>query len=373
MTLPTHINHTIRKAAMRIRERFRPVETPPGATFLGGSQVTTFHQRTEDVNNGRSRPNSPCRMVKTWLKPYEVPTSHGTDWYGYPAGYYSVLVEQMVDLQRDKYLRSLQKEVNQKMIGLQERWSSINFFAELGDIGGMIKSLEKYRYVDYQFGFQPFFNDLREISGRLNTSISSINRQLQTYAKPIPMSFSRNFYFGDFRENFGFYGGDAHRITYGGNGRCSFNGTVRIELPIFQRYNVDTMLWLDQIGFHPDLATAWEATPFSWMVDWFLPIGESLTNRSASWLNPDIFLDGSYSTTFTANVESYTNFSNFYGKVTERGHLINEAITTGYIREPLVNSQLTIKQKPIRLSLGLDSIGKIALLSDIFGPTKSRR
>lgn len=222
-------------------------------------------------------------------------------------------------------------------------------------------------------GSNRFFDDLREITGRLNTSIDAINAKLAAYSKPQTIRETRRFYFGDSHDSFGFYGGDSHRLVWGANAKITFKGTVRVELPIFSRYTADTMAWLDQVGFHPDLATLWEATPFSWMVDWFLPIGEQLEFMSGSgWLKPDIFLDGSFSTTYAADIKSYTNFDNFYGEVTDPGQPMNEAIVTGYIREPLTNSPLIVKRPKLKLGLGLDKIGKVALLSDIFGPTKVR-
>jgi len=44
--------------------------------------------------------------------------------------------------------------------------------------------------------------------------------------------------------------------------------------------------WLDRLGIHPDIATIYDLVPFSFAVDYFLPIGEFLTNTfQRGWVN----------------------------------------------------------------------------------------
>ena len=47
---------------------------------------------------------------------------------------------------------------------------------------------------------------------------------------------------------------------------------------------------LDWLGFHPDLATAWDLIPFSFVIDYLLPIGDYLESfRSGGWVKTAYF------------------------------------------------------------------------------------
>jgi len=49
---------------------------------------------------------------------------------------------------------------------------------------------------------------------------------------------------------------------------------------------------LDRIGFHPDVATLWELVPFSFVVDYILPIGKFLEGlRRGGWVKA-VYFDG---------------------------------------------------------------------------------
>jgi len=66
--------------------------------------------------------------------------------------------------------------------------------------------------------------------------------------------------------------------------------SVQIELSRSGNYTLSgiqkSLQWLDRLGFHPDLATAYDLVPLSFAVDYFLPIGEFLTNLfQRGWVN----------------------------------------------------------------------------------------
>jgi hypothetical protein len=49
-------------------------------------------------------------------------------------------------------------------------------------------------------------------------------------------------------------------------------------------------LALDWLGFHPDLATAWDLVPLSFVVDYLLPIGDFLESfRQGGWVKVMLF------------------------------------------------------------------------------------
>jgi len=52
----------------------------------------------------------------------------------------------------------------------------------------------------------------------------------------------------------------------------------------------ESLSWLDRLGFHPDIATAYDLVPFSFVLDYFLPIGKFLTDTfQRGWVNSIYF------------------------------------------------------------------------------------
>jgi hypothetical protein len=86
--------------------------------------------------------------------------------------------------------------------------------------------------------------------------------------------------------------------TYGGfpSGRLTTRVETRCKIGL--RYSLDSRLrsFLAQTGFTSPLNLAWEVLPYSFVVDWFLPIGPYLETLSA-W-DGLVFLDG-FETQFT--------------------------------------------------------------------------
>lgn len=358
----------------RVKNKFIPSDNDMIGSYVMGQGFNITHLEVQDVNNRSSRPQSPCDMVKTWTSPQKNLFLDGTRYYiNYNASDISEDVRLLARQKMSDFTSYARSVILEKELGLSKRFSSINFFLELGDVSGMIKSLDKYRYVDYQFGISPMIGDIKNIHNALSTSIAAINSRLDAYAKPVPFRLARTYHTGASKlVSEWSYRNLGRTVNYDGNFKCAFNGTVKVELPLLSRYNRDYTIWLDQIGFHPDLATVYEAIPFSWMVDWFVPVGDYLESLSSSWLNPSIYFDGSFSCTYTASTTVRllpVLFPREQDPVPKQ--LCSESTTTGYICTPLTKFSLTAKRPEIKLGLGLDSLGKTALLSDIFGPTKA--
>lgn len=361
----------------RIKTDFIDLYHWPSQTSVPVRHAVGFSKMI-DVNNGKSRPESPCDMVKARMFPPEAPPMmingdrrHTTL---IEASFYADTFRSEVLTKVGEHEKSLVNRVESKKLALTKRFSSINFFAELTDVSTLIKSLDRFRYVDYQFGISPVIDDIKNISNGLTTSISSINARLAAYKKPTPISESFNSTYlvqlpkGFTNESSGIVSGF---ITI----KSRFKGLFDVELPLLSRYNQDYMLWLDNIGFHPDLSTVYEATPFSWLIDWFLPIGPYLESFNKSWLNPTINFTGSISSTYTF---SGSLVSDDFGSVftDPKHHLPHQTIQefegSGYIRTPVSQKILgSGMPRVLKLGLGLDSLSKIALLSDIFGPTSA--
>lgn len=58
-------------------------------------------------------------------------------------------------------------------------------------------------------------------------------------------------------------------------------GTITVRGHVFQHYDWDTVAQLSGVGVNP-LATAWELIPYSFVVDWFVNVGDYITRKSAA-------------------------------------------------------------------------------------------
>lgn len=71
-------------------------------------------------------------------------------------------------------------------------------------------------------------------------------------------------------------------------------GSCLISLKAYAFYRVsdETQVWLSSLGLLNPLEIAWELTPFSFVVDWFIPVGDWLTGLTAA--TGMTFIDGGY-------------------------------------------------------------------------------
>jgi len=92
---------------------------------------------------------------------------------------------------------------------------------------------------------------------------------------------------------------------------CSGYWTHRI--PLLDSFAFLTSV-LDKGGLHFDLATVWNAVPFSWLVDWIVPIGDALEANRQPWTEIEPIVTGvytwqiDYEVRFPANSASLTAF-----------------------------------------------------------------
>lgn len=66
-------------------------------------------------------------------------------------------------------------------------------------------------------------------------------------------------------------------------------GYVTVTCPALDAALDNVKIALDVIGFHPDILAGYDAMRFSWLLDWFLPVGdflEQFTDRR--WIRPTI-------------------------------------------------------------------------------------
>lgn len=160
------------------------------------------------------------------------------------------------------------------------QFSVIQAIAELDDTLAMfskkfIQSLFSFEgLAAFQYGIVPFYNDILAI----NSIVQRVNSGFADLSYEYSDTYQVNYTTPDVESAVGTW-------TVHLQGTVSPPGGTLPEL-------------LDVVGFHPDLATAWDLVPLSFVVNWFLPIGdwlESICNRG--WVNTAQF-SGWYSTKF---------------------------------------------------------------------------
>lgn len=159
--------------------------------------------------------------------------------------------------------------LNRNKLLSSSQFGLLQAIAELDDTLGIfaIKFWRNLSYGSITWGILPLVSEFQALAQQANNLSKRARDNFQPYEDeftselPSTMSFSS--------------GGYSYDYQVSGSCTQRLSGTVTIpELPILEFY--------DRIGFHPDVATAWDLVPFSFVVDYLLPIGdylESISNR----------------------------------------------------------------------------------------------
>jgi len=141
-----------------------------------------------------------------------------------------------------------------------------------GDVSGALQTLTGKRnnrwadipgaasntWLAYSYGLRPLVNDVAD-------AISVLDKGLRDPIKPIVLRSSKTQQVHGFATDYGYY----HDIV---------DGSVRVSGKVEFWIDNPVLYTLEQVGFVNPLSVAWELVPFSFVVDWFIPIGDYLTN-----------------------------------------------------------------------------------------------
>lgn len=142
-----------------------------------------------------------------------------------------------------------------------------------GDVSGALQTLTGKRnnrwadipgaasntWLAYSYGLKPLVNDV-------SSAIKVLEKGLRDPSRPVVVrKSSTKSVHGSAEELSGYY-----HDSISGSVRVSGKVEFWIENPVFYT--------LEQVGFVNPLSVAWELVPFSFVVDWFVPVGDFLTN-----------------------------------------------------------------------------------------------
>lgn len=190
-------------------------------------------------------------------------------------------------------------------------------------------------WLEYHFGWEPMVKDIYSAvsilqsnpSPRVARGSSSVTTNTGSYAAP-----SKNHWSGSV----------SNRIS------VKYQATVRVSNPNLHRAN--------QLGLINPASVAWELIPFSFLVDWFIPVGAFL-NSYTDFVGLE--LENSFTTVFIRSISSESLGHD------ELGPSVYNAWGVGVYRQPGVSIPLPTFNVPQGLSLTRGATA-IALLVGAF-------
>lgn len=160
------------------------------------------------------------------------------------------------------------------------------------------KFLRELSYGSIIWGVLPFINDIRSLMNAILNILSGLPTTFQAVSRKRSVVYNDAFT----RPR---YNGGSFVWNVSGISRC--NGTFRLSTKDLTETANRAIFLLDQLGVHPDLKTAWDIIPLSFVVDYFLPIGEILESlHPRGWGSSTVSFKGWFSTKLLCEVaESY--------------------------------------------------------------------
>lgn len=303
------------------------VITDREGNILNEQDATYTREYIHDYNNGRLRPYSPCGHYRAFPSDFSHTFEDGTN----------VVYSQMGDVTQigdvgnfvSTNVASFVKDVKFDFEKNND-FEIINFLAEIDDTLAMFSTrflrqlATPSGYGAVKWGVLPFYRDLVGVFNSLWDLFGGrIAAELST-GKPVKAAVGVS-YTDSITQ---------HRV----NGVIRLNGVISVPPPNKLEW---LAIFLDEIGLHPDLKSAWDLVPYSFLVDYVAPIGDILEScHPRGWYKPPKTFQGS--ATFDLQVShAVSNFGHLFGHL--RGDYYKR--TTGSVAFSL-GSESIIKTQP---------------------------
>lgn len=248
--------------------------------ILKGLQGAQPFEYMDDFYNGPLGVPNP--VYHKWINQPYSDTLRGTD------GFYRVYQDQQSLNDFPVAIRTAIKDrlglvdITTMPSQANNQFELFNFITDIdGKIGKWIKSMFRPNYGNYRWGLLPFISDVisfidsyRDLKGRI----------AKEFSEPSSFEGKREFQFLPDRS--------SPLADYSATGYFLLSGT-RQPLNAPDEPLEALLVILDELGVHPDLRTIWDAIPLSFVVDYFIPIGEALEAcHPRGWFTPSVIFDG---------------------------------------------------------------------------------
>lgn len=336
-----------------------------------------IYKTMEDVNNGRNRPLSPCMSGRVTSSPVFHQQLYNPPGFRSPINVppsslllYARSMCLPTVASHDKIFFSHIQKQRQKLVG---EFSSLNFLYELREVGSLFKDhagrwrkLNSYRPIDYLFGVRPMISDLL-------AAMRHYNSICDRYADVLKKFTSYPVYRGKraietATGEISFFTGNVHFQDDNIRVRSILKGTLSLGVPWLAQLNPELFMLLEQAAIDPSASNAWNALPFSWLVDWFLPFGDYLASLP-SLMKPECYFRGTISHKLLGHHVTETRYSG-PGFTFSNGQTGSSFATASYTRT--VFNGPTTGLISWDMTQGLNSIERMAIIRDIFEPNGSK-
>lgn len=272
---------------------------------LGQSHVSKHEVIVSDDTPNASRRSKPCFHRKYTSAPRSV--SLTTYLWGYPfyperldpwssvSGFASYELHQELSSLASQiasdFVPDWDRAVDRLIPRLKNEFSLINTILELDDFRTLFRGFRSLAeaWLRWSFGVRPLTADASALwsmytrnRGRLIEAFKLLERGLRFHKRIAGRGLR-----GSFPLKVTLCGREVDAV-------CDY----QLEAKHFLSGYVKGSVWhnhvtylLDMIGFYPSLGTAWNAIPFSFIIDYFLPIGDALERMSPSWSQMECILD----------------------------------------------------------------------------------
>lgn len=185
--------------------------------------------------------------------------------------------------------------------------STFDFLAK-----GSFRKLRQYAdaHLAWEFGIKPYLSDLEKLHGFLFSIKDRLAWLRKNQGKPVKVSFSK-----DVSSNF-VRGKQGHATS--SESEWWTTPTIKVQYRAYAliTYDLEALSDLElearmlarALGFDNPLGVVWEAIPYSFVIDWFLKVGDFLDNFVKKITLPYKFLDVGYTVKASESLETYLRY-----------------------------------------------------------------
>lgn len=353
-------------------------------------EMMDTHKRVFDYVNrrpkGGSYPESFCEICSASVSR----TSQRSNYTGFPRFSTNLPAKKFSELGSvphikeviDQHYNSLVNRITKERDAISQEWSSLNFIYELKELPDLFlkearkaesirdmisrpRDPESYRYIDYQFGLSPLISDIKAACQHFD-SLAQKSKDLKKRFEDRPIRSMRQSTLVMTKDPAMSSQDASVQSWYSIKSRL--NGTISMSLPVLSRVSPEVYQMLDALAVDPSASNAWNALPFSWLSDWFFPVGTYLKSLP-SLMQPETLITGTL---------SHKVVGQFEFKTDRRGDALywppglplGSAVGRYYHRRVLGNEPL---RNLVRWQVtGLSSPSQLALIRDILFPVSER-
>lgn len=233
-------------------------------------------------------------------------------------------------------------QVVEKVTGqLRNQFSLINFLLELREVPELFhkwKGISDF-WLRWSFGIAPMISDAKALADQMKVQLLKLNGLNDRLQKGLRCGTSRPIYWQETVVT-GDQGELEFTLTCKGRRRWTCLATGSFHSNLVTRF-------LDALGFYPTWSTAWNAVPFSFIIDYFIPIGKALESQESSWSEFSAGLSmasESFKVNFIGELKfrslDNTSATSSYTSRTLGGPVLRRVTGTYYVRIPHDNAVL---------------------------------